>query len=350
MTIFACAGCDAVLTAPLSPVALPVHSGQKYGHDLIGVLMEPGTYAVNPEPFGPPWRPWAEHSSEEVQARGVYAPVYALSHGPRDAIVIAPGDIRGTVLIPERCDGGCCGPDGRSGPNLACARCGAEVATRIDDCGCWQAVWLDPRGVRELPGQDLVPDSVGWEHVRERWPGTPPVEPAGFWSPRWAAAVGAALSHVLAVSAGTRVTVADGLLAEIFRRPLDALLPQRTPSKHLTLAEPGLPVAADAIALALRHPHTGETWQQSGAGDVVSLDAEVWTYLAAPRDRAPAAGGRAIPDIVYRDDPPPLLPIGPFRPDWGIFLHTLARLPQVRQPWLRAIYDHVRDRPYAAPF
>lgn len=350
MTIFACAGCDAILTAPVSPVALPVHAGQKYGHDLIGVLMEPGTYAVDPEPFGPPWRPWAENSSEEVRARGVYAPVYALSHGPRDAIVITPGDIRGTVLIPERCDGGCCGPDGRSGPNLACAQCGAEVATRIDDCGRWQAVWLDPRGVRELPQRDLVPDSVGWEQLRERWPGTPPVEPAGFWSPRWAAAVGAALAHVLAVSAGIRVTVPDGLLAGVFRRPLDALLPLRSPSKHLTLAGPGLPVAGEAIVVVPRHPHTSETWQPAGAGDVVPLDAEVWAYLAALHGRGLAAGGRVIPDAVHRDDPPPLLPIGPFRPDWGIFLHTLARLPQARQPWLRATYDHVTNRPYAAPF
>ncbi|MFI6502462.1 hypothetical protein [Nonomuraea typhae] len=78
MTIFACAGCDAVLTAPVSPVALPVHADQKYGHDLIGVLMEPGAYAVDPEPFGPLWRPWAEINLEEAQTRGVYA----LSGGP----------------------------------------------------------------------------------------------------------------------------------------------------------------------------------------------------------------------------------------------------------------------------
>jgi hypothetical protein len=54
MTVFACTGCGATLTVPVSRVALPVHAGRKPGHGLLGVLMEPGTYAA----FGPPWRPW----------------------------------------------------------------------------------------------------------------------------------------------------------------------------------------------------------------------------------------------------------------------------------------------------
>lgn len=35
-----------------------------------------------------------------------------------------------------------------------------------------------------------------------------------------------------------------------------------------------------------------------------------------------------------------------FQPDRKVFLHTLARLPAVRQPWLRRIYDRVRQHPY----
>lgn len=54
MTVFACATCDAVLSAPLSQVALPIHARQTWGHGLLPVLMEAGTYAVDPEPFGPP--------------------------------------------------------------------------------------------------------------------------------------------------------------------------------------------------------------------------------------------------------------------------------------------------------
>lgn len=58
--VFACAGCGAVLTAPVSQIALPVHAHHSYGHELLPALMEPGTYAVDPEPSGPPWRPWSE--------------------------------------------------------------------------------------------------------------------------------------------------------------------------------------------------------------------------------------------------------------------------------------------------
>lgn len=105
MAVFGCAGCGAVLTAPVSRVALPVHAHLRYGHQFLPALMEPGTYAVNPEPFGPPRRPWAEVGPDEAEARGVYAPVPVLSYGPRGAVVIAPGDTRGTVLLPDRCDG-----------------------------------------------------------------------------------------------------------------------------------------------------------------------------------------------------------------------------------------------------
>ncbi|GAA0937435.1 hypothetical protein [Nonomuraea longicatena] len=353
MTVFACARCDTLLTAPVSRVALPVHARQVYGHELIGVLMESGTYAVDPEPFGPPWRPWAENSPEQVRASGVHAPVFALSHGPREAIVIAPGDVRGTVLIPERCSGRCCGPDGRDGPNLACTGCGTAVASRIDDCGSWQAVWLDPRGVRALPVPGPALDSADWDELRERWPGTPPVERSGWWSPLWAAAVGAALAHALAASNGTRITVPAGLLADFFGRSLDALLPQRSPARPLALAGPGVPAVAGTIALTPRHPHTGEIWQPAATRDVVPLDAEVWTYLVSPRDRGPAAGGRVAPKAahqVYRDDLSPFLPILAFRPDRDVFLDTLVRLPQVRRPWLRAIYDRVQDRLWEGPF
>lgn len=132
--VFLCARCDAAPTAPMTRVAPPVHAHQTYGHHLLPVLMEPGTYAVDPEPSGPPWRPWNEIGPDEAAARGVFAPLPALSAGCPGVVVIAPGDLRDTVLIPERCDGSCMGPDGRDGPNLACAHCGRAVATRIDDC------------------------------------------------------------------------------------------------------------------------------------------------------------------------------------------------------------------------
>lgn len=118
---------------------------------------------MNPEPSGPPWRQWKEIGAEEAEARGVYAPVYALSYGSPGAVAVAPGDVRGTVLIPERCDGYCCGLDGRDGPNLACARCGRAVATLIDDCSYWQVVWLDPRAVRLLDVDAPARRVLSWE-------------------------------------------------------------------------------------------------------------------------------------------------------------------------------------------
>jgi hypothetical protein len=339
-----------VLTAPVSQVALPVQARQRYGHELLGVLMESGTYAVSSDPFGPPWRVWAEVGADEAAARGVYAPVHSLSYGPPGAVVVAPGDVRGTLLLPERCDGHCMGLDGRDGPNLACARCGRAVATRVDDCSLWQAVWLDPRAVRRLTGDGVARRVVGWEALRKERPGMPPVEPSGAWSPLWVAAVAAALARLLAVSAGAQVAVPDGLVAETFRRALDTLLPPGSSAKNLALAGPGLSATDPDIALVPQHPQTGEAWPPSGAEDVVPLDADVWMYLAFDHDRTPVPGAGRMPDDARRDDPPPLLPSRPFRPDWGVFLYTLARLPEVRQPWLRAIYDHVKDRPYAHPF
>lgn len=108
------------------------------------------------------------------------------------------------------------------------------------------------------------------------------------------------------------------------------------------MAGPGLSVAVTDIALVPRHPQTDEVWP-IGARAVVPLAADVWMNLAFHDDRrlVPAAGG--MPDGVRRDDPPPLLPLTPFRPDWQMFLSTLARLPEVRRPWLRFIYDQVDD-------
>ncbi|MEU7864603.1 hypothetical protein [Nonomuraea sp. NPDC049141] len=57
-----------------------------------------------------------------------------------------------------------------------------------------------------------------------------------------------------------------------------------------------------------------------------------------------------MPADVRRDDSPPLLPNSPFRPDWEVFLRTLERLPLVSQPWLREIYDRVKDRRYNGSF
>jgi hypothetical protein len=66
------------------------------------------------------------------------------------------------------------------------------------------------------------------------------------------------------------------------------------------------------------------------------------------RGRTTAPG--ATPDEVLRDDPLPLMPYRQFRPEADVILSTLARLPEVRQPWLRRIYDRITSGQYTYPF
>lgn len=80
------------------------------------------------------------------------------------------------------------------------------------------------------------------------------------------------------------------------------------------------------------------------------MAADVWMYLAFRHEQSQIPVTGQLPYGVLRDDPLPMHPEGPFRPDSGVFLDTLARLPAVRQPWLRRIYDRVKYRPYAHPF
>ncbi|MGW7285954.1 hypothetical protein ACWGH4_10735, partial [Streptomyces sp. NPDC054847] len=266
MFVFVCAGCDAELTAPLARVALPVHTYQKYGNGLqLPVLMEPGTFAVEPEPWGPPWRRWEEIDPDEAAARGVHAPVHALSDGAPGAVVIAPGDIRGAVLIPERRGGACCGLDVADGPNMACGACGLPVASRIDDCSLWQAMWLAPDAVRRVQVGDADTGPLSWAELMAEGKGVTPFEPITLWgslsgasrrwswSPQWEAAAGRALAHLLVASEGRAVTVPDGLTAEVFQHTLDALLPAGPPVRRAVLAGPGL-AAPDADAGILLVP------------------------------------------------------------------------------------------------
>ncbi|KUN78370.1 hypothetical protein [Streptomyces griseoruber] len=354
MAVFVCARCDAVLTAPVSEVALPAHAHHSFGHDMLPPLMEPGTYAVDPEPHGPPWKPWSEIGEDEAAARGVFARArrfHSLPCGASGAVAVAPGDTRAMVLIPERCDGYCLGLDGRDGPNLACARCGRPVATRVDDCSLWQVVWLAPDAVRRLPVEGPADRILDWETLAQERRSTPPVEQLGYWNPQWEAAVGVALAHVLVASGGAPLAVPGGLLADTFGRALDALLPKGPPAKRLALAGPGLPGTDADIVLVPLHPQTGQAWQPRPPSVGVPLAAGVWMHLAFPQEQVPpipVTGG--LPDGFLRDDPLPLRPQWLFRADARVLLGTLARLPAVREPWLRGIFDRVDGQGYARPF
>ncbi|GIJ51000.1 hypothetical protein Val02_78860 [Virgisporangium aliadipatigenens] len=298
MTVFACAGCGAPLTVPLSRVALPAHARQYGSHVLLGPLLEPATYAVET---------------------------------PGGSIAVAPGDLRGTGVIPGRTGGDCFGITGPDGPNLACERCGAPVATRIDDCGWWQVTWLEPAAVRRVPGPEAP--VLTWAELRTARLPVPPVED-DCWSPLWTAAVAAALPGVLVRSGGSRVAVPRGLLAGTFGRALDALLPPGPRTRTL-----GLDRTAD-ITLVPRHPQTGAHDDAAGA---VPLEYDVWAYLALHRE-LPAAAER------HREEPAPRLAWGAFEADGYVFRDALRRIPDAGEPWLREIRERVEDRPLHYPF
>lgn len=276
--------------------------------------MESGTFAVDPEPWGPPWRSWAEIRPDEAAARGVYAPVAALSNGAPGAIVIAPGDADGTMLMQGHRSGGyCCGIDTADGPNVACATCALPVATRIDDCSLWQATWLAPNAVRRLRVGD-APAPLPWSELVERAEATPPFEPlttwraepaawrnySWTWSPRWEAAAGQALAHLLAASEGRPVNVPDGLAGRVFQRALNAFVPAGHQARRAVLAGPEPPLPVSGVL-----------------------------------------PGHALRDDYDRPAPHPL---HLFWIDREVFRHTLARLPAVRSRWCREVLDRVTDR------
>ncbi|MGW2492119.1 hypothetical protein ACWCV9_33555 [Streptomyces sp. NPDC001606] len=358
MFVFVCAGCGAELTTPLSQVALPVHARQVYGNGIqLPVLMQSGTFAVDPDPWGGPWRMWDEIDPGEAEARGIYAPVCSLSDGTPGASVIAPGDIRGTRLIPEKRGGACCGLDGADGPNMACEACDLPVATRVDDCSLWQAVRLSSDAVHRVPIDGAHAAPLSWAELAEEEEKTPLLEPIArwgqlesnhrwSWSPRWEAAAGHALAHLLAASQGQPLRVPGGLTADMFQRPLGALLPAGPPKRRAVLAGPGLP-SPDAgvdILLVPVHPQTGRTWAPAGpaaSAYLVPLPLGVWLWLVSPQPYLPVPASGRIPQDVLRDDPLPLLPNSLFQADWGTFQHTLVRLPAVRSPWLRTILENL---------
>jgi hypothetical protein len=319
------------------------------------VLMEPGTFAVDPERWGPPWRRWEELDPGEAEARGVYAPVHALSDGAPGAVVIAPGDVRGTRLMPEMSGGACCGLDGRDGPNMACLGCGLAVATRIDDCSLWQAVWLAPESVRRVQ-DDAAVAPLSWDELLAEGEPTPPIEPIATWggrrggghywswSPQWEAAAGQALAHLLAASEGRSLGVPDGPVAGLFQRALDAMLPAGPPRRSAVLAGPGHPSgpAAD-ILLVPAHPQTGQAWTPSdldASTYLVPLPFGIWLWMATPQPSVPPHG---MPLDIIRDEPPPWRPDYHPRVDRGTFQHVLARLPAVRSPWLRQVLEGSRQ-------
>ncbi len=137
MTVFTCGSCGTAVTSELSEVSFPEraleHGGEGWAPPRIG----PGTFARDPAPFGPPFRPTSED------------PRVLASAGPVGTVLVHPGDVRELRPHPDRRRlNGCCRLDGCDGPNLVCAGCGAEIATEQSDCWVsWHDIRLEPAAV-----------------------------------------------------------------------------------------------------------------------------------------------------------------------------------------------------------
>ncbi|WP_369776560.1 hypothetical protein [Streptomyces sp. R33] len=141
--VFSCAVCSARLSAPVREVHPPAEGGAwtplDSPVDPCPPRMAAGTFARDPQPGRITW------SSPPKGFRMSRA-----GHGPGVDLLLSPGDLAGTTKILSRW-GGCCGPGGQDGPNLACSGCGAEVGLWISDCYTWLEVVLNGRLVSRSP-------------------------------------------------------------------------------------------------------------------------------------------------------------------------------------------------------
>ena len=323
MTTFCCAGCGAVLTVPL--IQMPQRAA--FDNDVLGVLMEPGTYTVNGA-----WPLWAEAGAgPEFERERIFA---ALRGTPGAAAILAPGDVHGVDLVVNNQDFGCCG----AGLDLTCTQCGRVVGSRIDDCNVRRQSWLKSKDVRRAVPPDEVLD---WAELPGRYAEAPPVDEPGYWSTSWPGEVAVTLAHLTAVSGGQPLTVAEGPAAVMFRPALNQLIPSGSPARVVTADGPGVHGPDADIALVPVHPQTGELWPHSTATDTVPLAYDVWHYLAFHSRRRPVPGAGAMPVQAYRDELMPFVRPWLFQPVRWRFLTTLETLLDGTPAWLRQIHTRV---------
>jgi hypothetical protein len=116
---FRCATCGNALSIPVQLVELPPgpHWSLLDCHHVNPPLLDPGTYAIDEAAYG------------RDQVVGTF--------------VLSPGDVRGTRFVHDLVLTGCWSMVGWS-PCVACERCGALVASRIDDCNVAQETRFYP--------------------------------------------------------------------------------------------------------------------------------------------------------------------------------------------------------------
>jgi hypothetical protein len=150
------------LTGELIEVPLPDCESDDSGDEVPAPLMDRGTYAVDPKPFGPPIVPATPellrlHGFEQASRPswvGLPPGGIHISDGPRQTVVVNPEDTQGLRLTTnERRLQGCCNLDGGHGPNQLCGNCGLEVATLENDCWVGRTTLrFEPSAVHAIHG------------------------------------------------------------------------------------------------------------------------------------------------------------------------------------------------------
>ncbi|RFU40892.1 hypothetical protein DZF91_14790 [Actinomadura logoneensis] len=246
-----------------------------------------------------------------LMTAGTYA------EGPR-GFVLAPGDVSGVRLVPERCGDSCLGVVPGDEPNLVCASCGADLGERTDDCQSWQRVVLLAEAVRT---RDEGTEEEPWENPDERL-GRFPIDHEGLPDWLWFGRLSLGADELLARSRGLPLYFAPG--AEPFRdflsgllggsagaellRPLppDGRRPVDGPLAVCDLDGPGrpfgeLPYAREAGVLLLRIVPDDDPELPP---PLVPVHRHVWRYLAwgarreAWEDDAPA---RLAPGVAFSE-------------------------------------------------
>ncbi|WP_123820522.1 hypothetical protein [Kitasatospora cineracea] len=153
MTVFLCSKCGAAITPYLVQLpAVPVPTEDQHDRDVetrrAPSTVPRGCYAVDPEPWGPPFVVQADQENpQRAQPRGVLVCTeegFITSAGGRDTVVVHPEDALGLQPLPGwKNSNGCCGPRGDEGLNRTCP-CGAPVATLAADCFGPFELHLDP--------------------------------------------------------------------------------------------------------------------------------------------------------------------------------------------------------------
>ncbi|MGA5469989.1 hypothetical protein ACPCUK_14465 [Streptomyces arboris] len=119
MTIFRCAACQQPVTSDVVPG----------------------------EPLGAPERPLSDGVAAPRMARGTFK-----INVDSSLLILHPDDLPGTTLHPDRGRlSGCCGIAGQDGPNLVCAGCRVDVATKESDCWTDNLVALIAAAVTDQP-------------------------------------------------------------------------------------------------------------------------------------------------------------------------------------------------------